>query len=239
MKKILVVAIATLSLSACANTNKPSVSDGQVKTYLASTLQEMQDTIEAKEYYLVLDVRTASEYQQGHLKHAINISADKLAENLSTLQKRREDNIIVYANNKEEASQSALYLASNIKGKNIYVSDGVNEYQYNLYTQNNVFCDALLASQDDSDVVILDARSVDDYNLAHLKGAINVPNADITADIQQQIDNATNNGKKRIITHCYRGNNANKLANTLIKLGYNNVTSSIDGSRECDFVIKP
>lgn len=228
----------TLGVSACTtNHNYNNDTTSNYKIYLDSTLNELEETIEPKEYYLVIDLRDKSEYQKGHIKHAINIEAKDLAKFVDTLQQRREDNIIVYADTLANAKDKALFLSQAIKDKLIYVANGTDEYQYNLYKQNNVFCSDLLKAQN-QDVLILDAREKADYDKGHLQGAINIDDAVLTDDLLAQIKKLSNNGQKPIYTHCYRGNNGNKLATALVQLGYVDVTNSIDGSKECVFPVK-
>lgn len=243
MKKTLcAIALASLlalGTSACTTNHNYGTeqANNNYKIYLDTTLNELEETIEPKEYYLVIDLRDKSDYQKGHVKHAINIEAKDLANYVDLLQQRREDNIVVYADTLANAKDKALFLSNNIKDKLIYVANGTDEYQYTLYKQNNVLCSDLLAAQN-QDILILDAREKVDYDKGHLQGAVNVHDAILTDDLIAKIKKLSNNGQRPIYTHCYRGNNGNKLATALVQLGYTDVTNSIDGSKECVFPVK-
>ena len=60
------------------------------------TQQEMLRMIEAGTAPMILDVRTAEEYAEGHVPGAINISHDELADRLAEIEAAKEAGVIVY-----------------------------------------------------------------------------------------------------------------------------------------------
>lgn len=68
---------------------------------------------------------------------------------------------------------------------------------------------------DHEDVYIIDVRSEDEFKEGHIEGAINIP-----LDILENIDIPK---EKKIIVYCHSGRRSNLAANTLKKLGYENV----------------
>lgn len=83
--KILVI-LAVLALVACAQ-SAPADS-------IAADL--VQQRIEAGSAPLILDVRTAAEYADGHVPGAINISHDELENRMDELGIALDDEVIVY-----------------------------------------------------------------------------------------------------------------------------------------------
>jgi len=65
MKKIIVLLLSILVLGGCSNKNSQ---------------QELQQIIDDNNY-IVIDVRAKDEYDEGHIKDAINIPYDELSEN--------------------------------------------------------------------------------------------------------------------------------------------------------------
>lgn len=66
-----------------------------------------------------------------------------------------------------------------------------------------------------SDTVIVDVRTLDEYESGHLKGAVNVPVSEIkNIDISKD---------KKIVVYCRSGSRSNTAAKELIKLGYEKV----------------
>ena len=81
------IAIFTFSTEVSAQQIRPTLTQAQ--------LLSLQSAGKAPNYIL-LDVRSAEEYQQGHIANAINISHSALTDNLSKLGKNKDDMIIVY-----------------------------------------------------------------------------------------------------------------------------------------------
>ena len=66
-----------------------------------------------------------------------------------------------------------------------------------------------------SDTVIVDVRTLDEYESGHLKGAVNVPVSEIkNIDISKD---------KKIVVYCRSGSRSNTAAKELIELGYEKV----------------
>lgn len=71
------------------------------------------------------------------------------------------------------------------------------------------------AINDNSDVVILDVRTLEEYNEEHIPNAINLPIDDIdTIDIEKD---------KTIYVYCASGNRSKMATNKLIDMGYTDV----------------
>ena len=86
-------------------------------------------------------------------------------------------------------------------GNNVKVSNAVKNQEY----INNIV--------KDEEYVILDVRSVDEYNEGHVKDAKNIPYDTIDEDIDIDKDII-------IFVYCRSGNRSNIAYNNLSKLGY-------------------
>lgn len=60
--------------------------------------------------WLILDVRTVKEYNQGHVPGAINIAHDQLADKIQTLLPRKDQPIVVYCRSGYRAGKAAEIL---------------------------------------------------------------------------------------------------------------------------------
>lgn len=69
--------------------------------------------------------------------------------------------------------------------------------------------------KDNSNIVIIDVRTVEEYGIKHLDKAINIPLV--------EIDSINIDKNKKIIVYCQSGNRSRQAANRLIELGYENV----------------
>ena len=72
---------------------------------------------------------------------------------------------------------------------------------------------------ENSDYVILDVRTMQEYNEGHIPNAICIPNETIGEDIINKLPNK----EQLILIYCRSGNRSATAANTLINLGYKNV----------------
>lgn len=82
-----------------------------------------------KEDFVIVDVRSKDEYEQGHIEGAINIAYDEINENIDKLDKKEPT--IVYCASNNRANIARLSLKSN--GFDfVYVGEGLNYYDYNL-----------------------------------------------------------------------------------------------------------
>ena len=67
--------------------------------------------------------------------------------------------------------------------------------------------------------VILDVRTLDEYNSGHIKNAILIPND----EIKQKAETILKDKNQLILVYCRSGRRSSSAAKTLAKLGYKNV----------------
>ena len=73
-----------------------------------------QALLEAKNQdWLILDVRTAKEYDQGHVPGSINISHDQIADQIQKLSSHKDKPIVVYCRSGYRAGKAAKILLEN------------------------------------------------------------------------------------------------------------------------------
>jgi rhodanese-related sulfurtransferase len=84
-------------------------------------------------------------------------------------------------------------------------------------------------SYDGGKTLFVDARSNDDYNEGHIKGAITLPVGEFDERVGNLLDNYSPD--QSIITYCSGRTceDSHRLAQMLIDLGYENVSIMIDG----------
>ena len=75
------------------------------------------------------------------------------------------------------------------------------------------------------EAVILDVRSVQEYNEGHIYGAINIP----VYDLEQKARNMLRNKDAVIIAYCSAGIRSRKAIKILMKLGYKNLYNVQEG----------
>ena len=76
----------------------------------------------------------------------------------------------------------------------------------------------------DEGALLIDVRSITEYNQGHIEGAINIDVQEILKITDSLIyNNASISKNKKIIVYCRSGSRSNSAATKLVELGYTNV----------------
>lgn len=73
--------------------------------------------------------------------------------------------------------------------------------------------------QSETDYIILDVRTGQEYASGHIPGAVNIPNETIASEAIQQLPDK----EQLILVYCRSGNRSKQAAAKLVNLGYTNV----------------
>ena len=123
MKKILTVLLG-LSLFGCSSKANYNQIDGQ------SALDMMNNETD----YIIIDVRTESEYQQGHIKNAINIPNESIDESVSEILTDKDQLLLVYCRSGNRSKQASEKLAK-LGYSNIYEFGGISDFPGEIVNQ--------------------------------------------------------------------------------------------------------
>jgi len=107
MKKLLSILIATLFLVGCAVPAEQEISYRQI------TMDEAVAMMEEEEGYLILDVRTVAEFDEGHIPGAINIPNETIGTDAIPGLPDKDQLILVYCrsgNRSKQASEKLVKL---------------------------------------------------------------------------------------------------------------------------------
>ena len=89
MKKLILVLLAMLTLSACGQKQQEAV-------YVNITAQEAKAIMDSEEGYIILDVREQDEYDAGHIPGAILIPYTQIAEKAEEILTDKNQQLLVY-----------------------------------------------------------------------------------------------------------------------------------------------
>ena len=123
MKKLLILAVS-LFLAGCMVT-KTSETSGSYKTISSTEAQQM---IEDNKDALILDVRTAAEYESGHIPNAINLSNEDIQAGKVDSLKDKSQLIMVYCRSGNRSRQAAQKLAE-LGYTNVVDFGGIQSWQ--------------------------------------------------------------------------------------------------------------
>lgn len=84
--------------------------------------------------------------------------------------------------------------------------------------------EVLAMQRQNADVMYLDVREPNEWNLGHLPNAVHIPRGHLESNIEARADR-----DQTIVIYCARGNRSALAADTLQQMGYQNVTSMAEG----------
>ncbi|MBQ6992066.1 MAG: rhodanese-like domain-containing protein [Clostridia bacterium] len=79
--------------------------------------------------------------------------------------------------------------------------------------------DIIQIMNENTNYIILDVRTIEEYNEGHIPNAICIPNESIGSDIIEKLPNK----EQLILIYCRSGNRSKQAAEKLKKLGYTNL----------------
>ena len=123
MKKLIPVFLALMLLSACGQ-NKEAV-------YVNITAEEAKQIMDTGEGYIILDVRTQEEYDEGHIPGAIVISHEEIAEKAEGVLTDKNQLILVYCRSGRRSKLAAKALVG-LGYTNIKEFGGIIDWPYEV-----------------------------------------------------------------------------------------------------------
>ena len=92
MKKLVFLLLAVMMLTACGQDKE----NNQGAVYVNITAEEAKRIMDSEGGYIILDVRTQEEYDEGHIPGATQISHEEIAEKAEDVLTDKEQLILVY-----------------------------------------------------------------------------------------------------------------------------------------------
>ena len=127
MKKLLFLLLAVMLLTACAHTKE----NDREAVYVNITAEEAKAIMDNEEGYVILDVRTQEEYDQGHIPGAIVISHEEIAEKAEEVLTDKDQLILVYCRSGRRSKIAAEALVE-LGYTNIREFGGINDWPYEV-----------------------------------------------------------------------------------------------------------
>ena len=127
MKKLLFLLLAVMLLTACGQAKE----NDQEAVYMNITAEEAKAIMDSEEGYVILDVRTQEEYDQGHIPGAIVISHEEIAEKAEDVLTDKEQLILVYCRSGRRSKLAAEALVE-LGYTNIREFGGIIDWPYEV-----------------------------------------------------------------------------------------------------------
>lgn len=227
---VLVTLCMWLSLAVAAENDKAP--------FKVLTSEELKVLIEQRNTGLVLiDARSAEEYQEVHIKNAVSIPLSKLEKDAKLLPTAKDVKLIFYCNGVKcgKSGKSAKIALENGYGDVSVYADGMpvwEEKGYAIYTgpdyekkvQASRIKPAVVKALLDSapaTVTVVDVRDPKEFAEGHVPGAINIPVETFAAG-----SGVLDKGRQ-IIVYCNSGGRSYNAYRKLQKLAYPNIAQMI------------
>ena len=188
--------------------------------------------VEENEKTLVIDVRGADAYAEGHLANAINIPFDEFEDKVADLEGYKDQTIILICNTGNKSGKAAKMLVE--KGfTNVYnAEDGMDEFDYKTVKYNNrTGSEFEKLVEENKDAVIWDVGDTKDYDKGHVENSINIP----IDEFESRINELKDYQDKEILIYCSVGRRSAQAAEILENSGYKDISNSVDGVKEYEF----
>ena len=130
---IILTLISILVLNACSKPNQKvntTTANNQAK-FEQITQTEAKNIMDTQDDYIILDVRTIEEYNDGHIKGAILIPDYEIATKAKDELKNKNQLILVYCRSGRRSKLASQELA-NQGYTNIKEFGGINTWQYDI-----------------------------------------------------------------------------------------------------------
>lgn len=232
-KIVLLVTLALLGVTALA-----FGVDKAPEPFKVLTSEELRSMINSQDAGLtVIDARTPEEYQQVHIKEAVNIPWPVLEKNPAALHFAKDARLVFYCNGfKCGKSPKAARLAAKLGYRNLYVlSEGMPAWEekgFAIYAgpdyEKKVEAtrikpkelQALLADRKDH-VVIIDVRDPSEYLEGHIPGAVNIPVSGFAAN------SGMLEKEKIVVVYCNSGGRSYNAYRKLQKMDFKQISQAI------------
>ena len=122
MKKLIFLLLVVMCLVACGQTDEETV-------YMNITAEEAKAIMDSQDGYVILDVRTQEEYDQGHIPGAILIPDYEISEKAETVLTDKNQLILVYCRSGRRSKLAAEALVK-LGYTNIREFGGIIDWPY-------------------------------------------------------------------------------------------------------------
>ena len=127
MKKLIFLLLAVMMLTACGQDKE----NDQGAVYVNITAEEAKQIMDSEEGYIILDVRTQEEYDEGHIPGAIVISHEEIAEKAEEVLTDKDQLILVYCRSGRRSKIAAEALVE-LGYTNIKEFGGIIDWPYEV-----------------------------------------------------------------------------------------------------------
>ena len=127
MKKLIFLLLAVMMFTACGQAKE----NDREAVYMNITAEEAKQIMDSEEGYIILDVRTQEEYEEGHIPGATQISHEEIIEKAEEVLTDKDQLILVYCRSGRRSKLAAEALVE-LGYTNIKEFGGIIDWPYEV-----------------------------------------------------------------------------------------------------------
>ena len=127
MKKLILILLAVMLLTACGQDTE----NDREAVYMNITAEEAKEIMDSQEGYIILDVRTQEEYDEGHIPGAILIPNTEIEATAEEVLTDKDQLILVYCRSGRRSKLAAEILVE-LGYTNIREFGGIIDWPYEV-----------------------------------------------------------------------------------------------------------
>lgn len=134
MLMIMILGISFVTFQQIAQADNEVVNATQVPSFQKISPEYAKQLMDTEKNYIIIDVRTTEEYNEGHVKNAISLPNEEIvvdSEKVATILPNKDQMLLVYCRSGKRAAEASTKLV-NMGYTNVYSFGGIIDWPYEI-----------------------------------------------------------------------------------------------------------
>lgn len=134
MLMVMILGISFVTFQQIAQADDEVVNATQVASFQKISPEYAKQLMDTEKNYIIIDVRTTEEYNEGHVKNAISLPNEEIvvdSEKVATILQNKDQMLLVYCRSGKRAAEASTKLV-NMGYTNVYSFGGIIDWPYEI-----------------------------------------------------------------------------------------------------------
>lgn len=134
MLMVMILGISFVTFQQIAQADNEVVNATQVPSFQKISPEYAKQLMDTEKNYIIIDVRTIEEYNEGHVKNAISLPNEEIvvgSEKVATILPNKDQMLLVYCRSGKRAADASTKLV-NMGYTNVYSFGGIIDWPYEV-----------------------------------------------------------------------------------------------------------
>lgn len=134
MLMVMILGISFVTFQQIAQADDEVVNVKQVLSFQKISPEYAKQLMDTEKNYMIIDVRTTEEYNEGHVKNAISLPNEEIvfgSEKVATILPNKDQMLFVYCRSGKRAAEASTKLV-NMGYTNVYSFGGIMDWPYEI-----------------------------------------------------------------------------------------------------------